>query len=168
MSLQDRSFILFSWLVLIALYAAVPFGLIMQHLIDLDTEAVKIKDHIQIRVDDGKEIVTIIVALPDSARYAYIGLTGDNCRIYDVGISAQEETVPMDYIPRIAPEISYISGPAGDVPNVQMDGYRTDYTLGIPVRDGMKITFHAMSLPTARLVWHTAYLDLFYSPDQSP
>ena len=74
----------------------------------------------------------------------------------------------MDYIPRIAPEISYISGPAGDVPNVQMDGYRTDYTLGIPARDGMKITFHAMSLPTARLVWHTAYLDLFYSPDKKP
>ncbi len=135
---------------------------------EYDIEAVKIKDHIQIRVDDGKEIVTIIVALPDSARYAYIGLTGDNCRIYDVGISAQEETVPMDYIPRIAPEISYISGPAGDVPNVQMDGYRTDYTLGISVRDGMKITFHAMSLPTARLVWHTAYLDLFYSPDKKP
>jgi hypothetical protein len=49
-----------------------------------------------------------------------------------------------------------------------MDGYRTDSTEGIPVRDGMKITFHTMSLPTARLIWHTAYIDLFYSKDRKP
>ncbi len=133
-----------------------------------DIEAVKVKDHIQIIIDDGKEVVTITVALPDSARYAYIGLTGDNCRIYDVSISMEEEYVPEDHIPRIAEEISYIKGPAGDIPNVQMDGYRTDSTLGIPVKDGMKITFHTMSLPTARLVWHTAYADLFYSADRKP
>ena len=32
----------------------------------------------------------------------------------------------------------------------------------------MKITFHTMSLPTARLIWHTAYIDLFYSKDRKP
>lgn len=131
-------------------------------------EAVKVKDHILISIDDGKELVKVTIALPDSARYAYIGLTGDNCRIYSVSISAEEEYVPDDYIPRIAEEISYIKGPAGDIPNVQMDGYRTDSTEGIPVRDGMKITFHTMSLPTARLIWHTAYIDLFYSKDRKP
>lgn len=36
------------------------------------------------------------------------------------------------------------------------------------VRDGMKITFRTMSLPNARLVWHTAYIVLFYSPDRIP
>lgn len=133
-----------------------------------DIEAVKIKDHIRIRIDDGREVITYTVALPDSSRYAYIGLSGENCRIYNVSITTDEEEVAPDYIPRIAEEISYIKGPAGDIPNIQMDGYRTDATDGIPVRDGMKITFHAMSLPTARLIWHTAYIDLFYSPDKKP
>ncbi len=133
-----------------------------------DIEAVKVKDHVQIKIDDGNETVKVTVALPDSVRYAYIGLSGDNCRIYDVDISEAEEAVSPDYITRIAEEISYINGPEGDIPNIQLDGYRTDSTLGVPVRDGMKITFHTMSLPTARLVWHTAYIDLFYSPDRKP
>lgn len=133
-----------------------------------DIEAVKVKDHVLLKIDNGEEVTTVTIALPDSVRYVYIGLTGENCRIYDVAISAEEEYVPMDYIPRIAEEISYIKVPSGDVPNVQIDGYRTACTRGIPVRDGMKITFHTMSLPTARLVWHTAYIDLFYSPDKMP
>ena len=134
-----------------------------------DIEAVRGKDHLQLKIDDGKETVTVIIALPDSVRYAYIGLTGDNCRIYSVDISVEEEYVSDDYIPRIAEEVSFIKGrPEGDIPNIQLDGYRTDATLGIPVKDGMKISFHTMSLPTARLVWHTAYIDLFYSGDRKP
>ncbi len=133
-----------------------------------DIEAVKVKDHVLILTDDGSESVKITIALPDRARYFYIGLTGDNSHIYDVNISSEEEYVPLDHIPRIAEEISYIKGPSGDLPNIQMDGYRTDYTRGIPVKDGMKISFHTMSLPTARLVWHTAFLDLFYSHDKKP
>jgi putative nucleotidyltransferase with HDIG domain len=130
-------------------------------------DAVKVKDHIQIKIDDSKTVVTITIALPDSARYAYIGLTGDNCKIYDLEISTEEEYVADDYIPRIAEEISFIKNwPVGDVPNIQMDGYRTDATEGIPVRDGMQLIFHTMSLPTARLIWHTAYIDLFYSADK--
>jgi hypothetical protein len=80
----------------------------------------------------------------------------------------EEEPVSLDYIPRIAEEMSYINCPSGDVPNIQVDGYRLDSTVGIPVRNGMQITFHTMSLPTARLVWHTAFIDLFYSVDKKP
>ncbi|MBO4882988.1 MAG: diguanylate cyclase, partial [Lachnospiraceae bacterium] len=47
-----------------------------------------------------------------------------------------------------------------------VDGYRTAATEGIPITDGMKITFHTMSLPTARLVWHCAFMDIFYSSDK--
>ncbi len=136
--------------------------------ITYDISVVKVKDHIQIRINDGSGVITITVALPDSARYAYMGLTGDNCRIHDVSIYTMEELVPDDYIPRIAEEVSYINGPAGDIPNLQIDGYRIASTTGIPVRDGMKITFHTMSLPTARLIWHCAYVDLFYSPEKIP
>ncbi len=137
-------------------------------IISYEIEAVKIKDHTQISIDDGKTVVKFIAALPDNARYAYIGLTGENCRIYDVNIMVEEEPVSLDYIPRIAEEISYINCPSGDVPNIQVDGYRLDSTVGIPVRNGMQITFHTMSLPTARLVWHTAFIDLFYSVDKKP
>ncbi len=133
-----------------------------------DIEAVKVKDHIQIKIDDTEKVTTFIIALPDSARYSYIGLTGDNCIIYDVNTSKDETLVPDDYISRIAEEISFIKGPSGDIPNIQVDGYRTASTEGIPVKDGMQIKFHTMSLPTARLVWHCPYVDLFYSEDKMP
>ena len=62
--------------------------------------------------------------------------------------------------------ISYINVPQGDIPNVQIDGWRKAATGGIPVHDGMKITFHTMSLPTARLIWHCPFIDLFYSDNR--
>ena len=133
-----------------------------------EIEGVKVKDHMLIKIDDGVKLISITIALPDSARYTYIGLTGDNCHIYDVSMSQEEEYVANDYIERIAEEISYINVPAGDIPNIQIDGYRIDSTEGIPVRDGMKISFHTMSLPTARMIWHCPFVDLFYSADKKP
>ncbi len=132
-----------------------------------EIEAVKFKDHARIKIDDMVRTVTYIVALADSSRYAYIGLTGENCRIYDVSIAIDGEITESD-IPRIAEEITYIDGPSGDVPNVQVDGYRSAYTPAIPVTDNMELTFHTKSLPTARLVWHCPYLDLYSSDDQTP
>ena len=130
-----------------------------------DVEAVHCRDHVLVRIMDGRRTVEVTVALPDSARYAYIGLTGENCSLSDVSVFREETPVPADYIPRIAEEISYIDGPEGDVPNVQIDGYRTDATAGIPVSDGMVITFHTMSLPTARLIWHCPFISLFSAAD---
>ncbi len=136
--------------------------------IPYEIEAVRVKDHMLIKIGDPERVVTLTIALPDSSRYSYIGLTGENCHLYDVSISTSENTVPGDYIPRIAEEISYIKGPEGDLPNIQIDGYRRASTKGVLLKDGMEISFHTMSLPTARLVWHTAYVDIFYSPDRMP
>ncbi|MCR5775706.1 MAG: HD domain-containing protein [Lachnospiraceae bacterium] len=133
-----------------------------------EIKAVRVKDHLQLMIDSDYETVRIILALPDSVRFSYMGLTGDNCHLFDVSIIKSDEKVPEGYIPRIAEEISFINVPAGDIPNIQVDGYRFSQTDGIPVKDGMKITFHTMSLPTARLVWHCAFLDLFYSDDRRP
>ena len=130
-----------------------------------DVEAVKVKDHVKIRIKNRVQTVEVIAALPDSVRYAYIGLTGEHCHISDVDISKDEDTVPNDYIPRLIDEISYIDRMEGDVPNVQINGYRYDSTAGIPVTDGLEIRFHTMSLPTARLIWHTAFLVLYHSDD---
>lgn len=126
-------------------------------------EAVKVKDHLKIKIMSDKETIDVIVALPDSARWAYICLTGEHCQINNVSIDRSDEKVPSDYIPRIAEEISYIDGPAGDVPNIQADGYRSATTDGIHLKNKLNISFHTMSLPTARLVWHCPYFSLFSS-----
>ena len=128
-------------------------------------EAVKRKDHVQITIDDGQKIVKHIIALPDASRFVYLSLAGENCVINEVKIGTEEEMIPEDYIPRIAEPVTYIDVPGGDIPNVQMDTYRTDATDGIVISDGMEIDFHTMSLPTASLVWHCAYLVIFWSKD---
>ncbi|MBR5091624.1 MAG: hypothetical protein IK093_19555, partial [Ruminiclostridium sp.] len=132
---------------------------------DVRIEAVRIKDHALIRIFGKNRSAEFIIALPDSSRFVYLGLTGEHCRFTDIVTVKAEEECPADYIPRIAEEISYINVPAGDVPNVQVDGYRSDHSEGIQIKDGLTISFHAVSLPTARLVWHCPYIDIFCSDD---
>ena len=127
--------------------------------------AVRYKDHGLIRITGRERNVEITVAFPDSSRYAYIGLTGEYCRITDMTIERADTAVSADHIQRIAEEISYIDAPAGDIPNVQIDGYRTAESEGILLKHGMQITFKAMSLPSARLVWHCPSVDIFTSDD---
>lgn len=130
-----------------------------------EVSGVKYHDHVMITVDDGKERREVVIALPDSARFVYSAISGENCIISDTDISRAETPIGENYIPRIAPEISYIDVPAGDIPNVQINFYRTEVSEGIKVRDGMKLCFHSMSLPTARLVWHCPYILLYTSAD---
>ena len=133
--------------------------------IDYEIEAVKVRDHLLIKIISSAETVEVTVALPDSARWAYIGLTGEHCQISNVSIKRDETEVADDYITRIAEEISYIDVPAGDVPNIQADGYRTATTDGFLLGNKMTISFHTMSLPTARLVWHCPFFSIFSSED---
>ena len=126
-------------------------------------EAARIKDHAIVRITGNGKKTEVIIALPDRSRFVYMGLTGEHCLFSDISITQALKDLPSDYIPRIAEEISFINVPAGDVPNVEMDGYRTDATAGIPVTDKLTISFHTMSLPTARLVWHCPYVCLYNS-----
>ncbi|MBR6256963.1 MAG: HD-GYP domain-containing protein [Lachnospiraceae bacterium] len=128
-------------------------------------EAVKYRDHMLVRIIGLEQTVRVIIALPDSTRYTYIGLTGEYCRFSHVSIDKAEEDIGEGFIPRIAEAISYINVPAGDLPNVQIDGYRTDSSEGVEVKDGLKISFHSKCLPTARLVWHCPFVDIFTSDD---
>ncbi|MCR5727598.1 MAG: HD domain-containing protein [Lachnospiraceae bacterium] len=132
---------------------------------EYDIEAVKCRDHVQIRIDDGSRMIEVIIALPDSSRYAYLGITGEHCLIDDISVVKEHKWVPKDYIPRIAEKISYLSGPEGNIPSVQVDGHRTEFTKGILIKDKLDISFHTMSLPTARLIWHCPYMVFFYSKD---
>lgn len=135
--------------------------------LDYQVEAVKIKDHVLIRIENIFEVREFTIALPDSSRYCYISLTGRHCSITKVEIHKEKEAVPETYISRIAEEVSFINGPEGDIPSIQVDGWRTASTVGIPVKDKMNISFHTMSLPTARLIWHCPFITLFYSDDMT-
>ena len=129
-------------------------------------EAVRVKDHMLVKVSSDKETVEFIVALPDSARFSYLALTGEHCLISNIHVDCEEVPVAEDAIPRIAEEISYIRGcPQGDVPNVQVDGWRSSSSEGMKLAGNMKLTFHSKSLPTARLVWHCPYVSLYTSKD---
>ena len=126
-------------------------------------KAVKVKDHVKISIDDGSRTAEVTIALPYSSRFAYIGLTGEYCRIEDVSIIKETKPVGEDHIQRIAEEISFIRTKEGDIPNVQMDGYRADSSVGIPLNESLDLSFHSMSLPTARLIWHCACVVFFTS-----
>ncbi len=130
-----------------------------------EVEAVKYKDHVLLKVDHDGVISTVTIALPDSSRYFFIAITGSSCDISDVSIVRDEEEIGEGYIPRIAPEISYIDAPEGDIPNVQIDSVRSDSSSGVEIKDRLEITFGSRSLPTSRLIWHCPYLVIFTSKD---
>lgn len=130
-------------------------------------EAVRYKDHALIKITDSEQSLSITIALPDGTRYLYLGLTGEKCIISDVSIETTDSIANKMTIPRIAEEVSFIKGePEGDVPNVQIDGYRTESTSGIPLKGEFEINFHTKCLPTARLVWHCPYIVIYSSDDK--
>ena len=129
-------------------------------------EAVRMEDHVLIRISDGEKTAETIIALPDSARFSYISITGEHCMIRNIHVDREDFPIDKDAIPRIAEEISYIRGcPEGDVPNVQVNRWRSSSTEGMKLTGNMKLTFHGRSLPTARLVWHCPYISLYTSKD---
>ncbi len=131
--------------------------------ISYEIESVRYKDHARVRIDCGLFKGDIVIALPDSVRFAYLGVTGEHCMIYDIEVDHTGDEVSEGDIIRIAEEISYIRGPEGDLKNLEVDGYRASSTEGVAVTNGMTISFHAKSLPTANLVWHCPFINLFYS-----
>ena len=129
-------------------------------------EAVRNRDHVLVRVSGEEKMFDVILALPDTSRFTYIALGGEHCEIHNIRVDTAPEESDPEAIPRIAEEISFIKDqPTGDIPNVQVDGPRLSTSEGIPVRDGMTLTFHTMSLPTARLVWHCPYISVFSASD---
>ncbi len=128
--------------------------------------AARCRDHALIRVSDEVRTFEVVLALPDASRFVYIALGGEHCCIHNILVESDGAEIGPDDIPRIAEEISFIKDcPEGDVPNLQVDGWRTDATDGILIRDYMMLAFHTMSLPTARLVWHCPFISVFSSDD---
>ena len=127
---------------------------------------VRNRDHVMLMATTPSKVFEVVLALPDTARYAYISISGEHCEIHNINIETDEKEFPADAIPRIAEEICYTKDqPVGDIPNLEVDGPRESSSQGIPILDGMTLTFHSMSYNTARLVWHCPYLCIFSSAD---
>ena len=123
------------------------------------------EDHIKLIMKAGTFVKEVIVALPNGSNAAYIGLTGENCRLGNISIEPTGETADPDTIPRIAKPISYIDHMESDIKNIQIDMPCSASTEGIEIKDKLKLVFHTMSLPGASLVWHCPYIVLFSSAD---
>ena len=133
-----------------------------------EVETSRYDDHLKVTITGVGKAVTAVVALPDPARFAYMGITGENCSIRCTGVQETGvQTAPGD-IPRIAGEVSFIDRIEGDIPNVQILGYRAAWTTPVPLSDGMRLRFHTMSLPTANLIWHCPFILLYSSDDKNP
>ena len=127
-------------------------------------EAVRNRDHVLARITTETQTFEVIIALPDTARYTYISISGEHCKIHNITVDADTADTVPETIPRIAEEISYTKNcPAGDIPNIEIDGPRLSSSKGIPIHDKMTISFHTMSYPTARLIWHCPFFCIFTS-----
>ena len=129
-------------------------------------EAIRYQDHMMIMLHDEKKTIRVILALPDTTRFTYISISGENCFLHNILVEVRDDAADENTIPRIAEKISFIKDcPEGDVPNIQVDNWCAQATKGILIGDGITLTFHTMSMPTARLVWHCPYIMLYSSSD---
>ena len=128
--------------------------------------AARYEDHIRLKLDGPTHDLEVVIALPDSTKSVYIALTGENCHLMNIESMRTDRIMEEGDIPRIADSISYINRIESDIPNVQIDSTRSAATLGIPIKDRLRVTFHTMSLPTANLVWHCPFFLLFSSLDR--
>lgn len=124
-------------------------------------------DHLKLVMKSKDYAKEVIVALPSGSKASYIGLTGENCRIVNIGAEPTGETVGPEDIPRIAQYISYIEHFESDLKNIQIDQTRSVATKGVEIKDRLIIRFHTMSLPIASIVWQCPYILLYTSDDGS-
>ncbi len=123
------------------------------------------KDHIKLLLSAPNQSKEVILALPSISKSAYVGLTGENCRLTDIKVETTGKVTETGEIKRIIKPVSYIEHLESDLPNVQVDTWRSASTEGIEIKGKVRVGFHTMSLPGAELIWHCPYLVLFTSED---
>lgn len=121
------------------------------------------EDHLKLRMISPLYEKQIIVALPNGAKSAYLGLTGEHCTIKNITVGQTGDTVKSNDIPRLVDEVSYTDRMESDIKNIQIDQTRSDHTIGSEIRKNLRLTFHTMTLPGADLVWHCPYIVIFSS-----
>ena len=128
-------------------------------------KAFRYEDRMKLVFSGEKGDHSLTLALPDSSRAVYLGITGENCHIRDIEISERGRKVGKDEIEKIAGEESFINRMESDLPNIQIDRFRSASTPGIALDNDLRLVFHSRSLPGAAFIWHCPILVLFYSAD---
>ncbi len=123
------------------------------------------EDHINMHIKNGSRLMDVVIALPDSSRYAYMAITGENCRVYDIDVEKTDILMEESDIKRIAPRQDYTDRLEGDIPNIQILGTRAVSTEGFLLKDFLRLTFRTMTLPSSDFVWNCPYIILFTSRD---
>lgn len=123
------------------------------------------EDHLRLTMIGKDYAKEVVVALPNNSASAFIGLTGENCRLTNISVELTGESIALGDIPRIVDTVNYIDHLEADLPNVQIDRPRSAYTEGVEVKNKLKIEFNTMSLPGACLVWHCPYIVVYSSDD---
>lgn len=127
--------------------------------------ASRFEDHILLKMQGSAKSFDAIIALPSASKSAFIGITGENVHIKNIKLEHTNQLTEENDIPRIAEKLNYINRIESDIPNVQIVKPLAEFTQGVEVKNGMKIYFHAQSLPDANLVWHCPYIILYDSDD---
>ncbi|SFO00789.1 HD-GYP domain, c-di-GMP phosphodiesterase class II (or its inactivated variant) [Pseudobutyrivibrio sp. UC1225] len=127
--------------------------------------AAKCGDHLKISISSDSEVIDVIMALPENSKYAYIGITGEYCNISNINIERTEEIFTDDQFTRIAPANNYINRLEGDLPNLQIDRFRSASSVGTLITDGLNCEFHTMSLPMANFIWNCPFIVVYSSDD---
>ena len=130
-----------------------------------EVEAVRFKDHVKVKIECHDKVIESTIALPDSAHAVYMGLAGEHCLVTNIQVVKTGKTIDENYIPRISKETEIINLSDGDIPNVQIDEYRSVSTQGVQVNDGMRLLFHSKTLPSSDQVLCCPYILLYSSDD---
>ncbi len=122
-------------------------------------------DHVKLEITSSRKKIIAIVALYDNTKASYVGLTGENCHIYNIFVEETSEKTNENSIKRLTEPISFTDRLEADIPNIQVDKWRSASTAGIKIIDELRIKFHAQCLPVAELIWHCPYIVIFTSED---
>ena len=106
-----------------------------------------------------------MIALPENSKYAYVGITGEYCEINNISVEKTDEKFTEKDFIRIASAANYINRLEGDLPNIQIDRFRSASTKGVLIHDGLNVEFHTMSLPSANFVWNCPFVIIYSSDD---
>ncbi len=126
---------------------------------------VKQEDHFSVKITSEGRNDEVIFAMYDASRFLYFAMTGEYCVLNIQGVDVADKPVAENFIPRIAEKVSYTDRPEGDIPNVQIDGWMTSCSEVSELNEKADISFHFMSLPSSRRVWHCPVIALFTSAD---
>lgn len=130
-----------------------------------EMSAAKCGDHVKISIESNAEVIEALIALPENSKYTYIGITGEYCNISNIIIERTEDEFTENQFTRIASANNYINRLEGDLPNIQVDRFRSASTVGTLITDGLNCEFHTMSLPAANFIWNCPYIVIYSSDD---